>query len=71
MIDQFSPSGYFGHEEIGFTIVYVGMDPLGYEFVIEPDHFLKMDALDGYALMQALSSRYSAIVMEVYLQLLF
>ena len=39
------------------------MDPLGYgvsrpperELVIEPDHFLKMDALDGYALMQALS----------------
>ena len=25
------------------------------QFVIEPDHFLKMDALDGYALMQALS----------------
>ena len=52
---------YFGREGSGFTIV--GMDPLGYgasrpperEFVIKPDHFLKMDALDGYALMQALS----------------
>jgi valacyclovir hydrolase len=39
------------------------MDPLGYgasrpperEFLVEPDHFFKMDALDGYALMQALS----------------
>ena len=35
------------------------MDPLGYgasrpperEFLIEPDHFLKIDALDGYALI--------------------
>ena len=47
------------------------MEPLGYgasrpperEFVVEPDSyadsefFLKMDALDGYALMQALSSK--------------
>ena len=52
---------YFGREGSGFTIV--GMDPLGYgasrpperEFPIEPDHFLKIDAMDGYALMQALS----------------
>ena len=52
---------YFGREGSGFTIV--GMDPLGYgasrpperDFVIEPDHFLKIDALDGYALMKALS----------------
>ena len=54
---------YFGREESGFTVVC--MEPLGYgasrpperDFVIEPDcdFFLKMDALDGYALMQALS----------------
>ena len=25
------------------------------DFLIEPDHFLKIDALDGYALMKALS----------------
>ena len=52
---------YFGREGSGFTIV--GMDPLGYgasrpperEFPIEPDHFLKVDAMDGYSLMQGLS----------------
>ena len=51
---------YFGRERSGYTIV--GMDPLGYgasrpperEFlviVLEPDHFLKIDTLDGHALM--------------------
>ena len=52
---------YFGRKGSGYTIV--GMDPLGYgasrpperEFLVEPDHFLKIDALDGHALMQALS----------------
>ena len=53
---------YFGCEGSGFTIV--GMDPIGYgvsrppehEFLVsEQDHFLKMDAMDGYALMQVLS----------------
>ena len=52
---------YFGREGSGFIIV--GMDPLGYgasrpperEYLVKPDHFLKIDALDGYALMKALS----------------
>lgn len=52
---------YFGREGSGFTII--GMDPLGYgasrpperEFVVKPDHFLKIDALDGHTLMQKLS----------------
>ena len=52
---------YFGREGSDFTIL--GMDPLRYgasrpperEFLVEPDHFLKTNALDGYALMQALS----------------
>ena len=54
---------YFGREGSDFT--FVCMEPLGYgasrpperEFVVEPDcdFFLKMDALDGYTLMQALS----------------
>ena len=54
---------HFGRQESGFTIV--GVDPLGYgasrpperEFLVKPDHFLKRDALDGHALMQALSFR--------------
>ena len=49
---------HFGREGSG-----VGMDPLGYgasrpperEFLVESDQFLKIDALDGHALMQALS----------------
>ena len=46
---------YFGREGSGFTVVC--MDPLGYGASRPPkcDFYLKMDALDGYALMQALS----------------
>ena len=52
---------YFGREGSGYTVV--GIDPLGYgasrpperEFQVEPDHFLKIDALDSHVLMQALS----------------
>ena len=52
---------HFGRKGSGYTVV--GMDPLGYgksrpperTFQIEPDHFLKLDAIDGHALMQALS----------------
>ena len=53
---------HFGHQESRFTIV--GMDPFGYgasrpperDFLVKPDdHFLKIDAMDGHTLMQALS----------------
>ena len=59
---------YFGRKDSGYTIV--GMDPLGYgasrhpkrQFLVEPDHFLKMDAQDGHALMQSLSFKKYSIL---------
>ena len=61
MTDFLPQFEYFGREGSGYTVV--GMDPLGYGtsrppervFPVEPDHFLKLDAIDGHSLMQALS----------------
>ena len=60
---------YFGRDGSSFTIV--GMDPLGYgasrpperDFVIKPESdCLRMDALDGFALMKALSFKKFSIL---------
>ena len=78
LTDFLSQLEYFGREGSEFTIV--GMDPLGYgasrpperKFLVEPDHFLKIDALDGHALLQALSFKKFSVLgwsMEVCLQL--
>ena len=59
---------YFGRGGSGYTII--GIDPLGYGasrppdrvFQVKPDHFLKMDAIDGHTIMQALSFKKFSIL---------
>ena len=59
---------YFGRGDSGHTII--GIDPLGYGasrppqrvFQVKPDHFLKIDAIDGHNVMQALSFKKFSIL---------